>query len=194
MLKILTRRAATVSASTRNSIQAKPIVSCAVTPPIRCPGLVRPTPVALIPIPPIVWKVVSVGGVFLIDAFLRAHAQHVAKMAKEEEAHASAQPGTGSPISKKEAADVLGLPDAAGTTALNERQRDEAKRRFEVLFLKAERANSPYLQGKISAAYRVLCDPNWDEELLRKHQQQAETATDGGSPKSTDEGGGAPKA
>lgn len=132
-------------------------------------GLLSNSRTLMMPIPPFVWKLISVGGVFLIDAFIRAHQQHVAKMAKEEADNGTGESATASPapMAPREALAILGLPEGV-EMPLNEMRQQEAKQRFNVLFLKAEKANSPYLQGKVSAAYRMLCDPNWDDEIVRR--------------------------
>ena len=43
--------------------------------------------------------------------------------------------------------------------------KDDAKTNFDRFFASAEHVQNPYLQGKISGAYRVLVDPQWDSNV-----------------------------
>jgi hypothetical protein len=118
------------------------------------------TRVNLIPIPPAVWRLLTVGGVFLLDAFLRAHRQQVNKMERDENnsgGGTSSSRGTGQPMCIEEAIQVLGLPEGSKVPLSLTKDVALADRRFGVLFEKSKLANSPYLQGKIVAAYEVCC-------------------------------------
>lgn len=45
------------------------------------------------------------------------------------------------------------------------RDREVAKKNFERMFSIAVKHNNMYLAGKLSAAYRLCIDPNWDDEV-----------------------------
>jgi hypothetical protein len=116
----------------------------------------HPTRTNLIPIPPAAWRMLSVGGLFLLDAFLRAHRQQVKKMESQDHDNGTTRSvdGTvqGLPMSSEEALQILGI-DAKKVPLTNSRDLDQATQRFYALFEKATLAKSPYLQGKIVAAF-----------------------------------------
>ncbi|CUG88073.1 Hypothetical protein, putative [Bodo saltans] len=118
----------------------------------------RPTRTNLIPIPPAVWRMISVGGLFLLDAFLRAHRQQVKKMESQDNENGTTRSATGSiqglPMTAEEAFQILGI-ESKTVPLLKTKDLDLATQRFYALFEKATLAKSPYLQGKIVAAYET---------------------------------------
>lgn len=113
----------------------------------------RPTRVNLVPIPPFVWKMLSVAGLFVIDAFLRAHRQQVKKMENEERENGDV---ASRPMAIPEALLILGFPETRKTPLTTPSDIADAEQRFHVLFEKAALAQSPYLQGKVVAAFEVV--------------------------------------
>lgn len=119
---------------------------------LRARGALRATRPNLMPIPPAAWRLLSVAGLFLLDAFLKAHRQQV----KQQDSGTSSSTAT-QVMSSSEALSVLGLPVTPSSLPLT--KPDDlmlAEKRFTVLFEKARMSKSPYLQGKVTAAY-TLC-------------------------------------
>lgn len=109
---------------------------------------------------PVLLRIASGVAVIALQSLWDAHREEAAKLMKEWSANDML---SSTQLTPKEALEVLNM-DSATRTPLSGENRAVARRRFEVLFAKAQQAQSPYLQGKVSGAYRALVDPVWDSQ------------------------------
>lgn len=174
MIRILQRRGASV-----HSNAATLAASASWCAPSSSSSLAfRSTRVNLIPIPPAVWRVLTVGGLFVVDAFLRSHRQQVAKMERQEKENGTTVNADGTmqglPMTSEEALHILGFPENTKTPFVSSSDTAKATERFHVLFDKAAQAQSPYLQGKMVAAFERCTNtpaPVPQEELAPEAKQ-----------------------
>ena len=115
----------------------------------------------MIPIPPVLAKLIATGAVLLLQSFAMAYNEQVKRAAKEATVQAE---NTLKQMDAKDALQILGLADNLSVPLQRSDDRATAKTNFTRLFKKAEELNNPYLQGKISCAYRVCVDPRWDHD------------------------------
>ncbi|RHW70285.1 hypothetical protein DPX39_090082000 [Trypanosoma brucei equiperdum] len=140
----------------------------------------RPAPLAcsrMFFIPPQLAKLIVTSGLLIVKAFLVAHQQEAKRLREEEEKEGhsatNAQVGTGSAalMTSSEALQILGLQPNMSVPLTAESDRQLATVRFEHLFAIATRCKNVFLQGKLSGAYRVCVDPEWDlkDEVKDSH-------------------------
>ena len=134
-------------------------------------GLFRPTHMLRIPIPPHLLRLLATGSMLLIQAFAMAYQEKMREAQSAEAQHSAAKLQT---MDAKEALALLGVTApaaAAGSSSAaapldvpltRAEDKQAAKRNFETLFSKATQTENLYLQGKLSCAYRLCVDPEWD--------------------------------
>jgi hypothetical protein len=139
--------------------------------PVRTVGAFRNTPALLIP--PIIARIVAGVAMVVLQSLWDAHQAEAAKIARE---YGSQQQQQKLALTQNEALQILNMPTST-KVPMGEADQKRAKENFELLFHKAKVVDSPYLQGKISGAYRLLCDKNWDakewaEAAAKQEQEQ----------------------
>lgn len=159
-------------------------------------ALFRPTRVARIP--PQLMRLLVAGGAALLQVFVVAFQRESQRLRYESEATGTAE-GMGNKrhMSGVEAVQVLGLdrnyptlfseiqkaesnasasPTATSTPLpLKEgKAKEEAKRNFDRMLALAVAEDNMFLAGKLSAAYRLCVDPNWDQvEAVEENHSSA---------------------
>lgn len=107
---------------------------------------------------PIIGRVVAGFAIVVLQSLWEAHRAEAARLARQY--GTEAQQSTLS-LTREESAAILGVSLPAGGR-LEGADAAVATANFRRLFLAARRCHNPYLQGKLSGAYRVLVDSNWD--------------------------------
>lgn len=147
-------------------------------------GLFRPTRKALIP--PQLAKFLVTATAILLESLYKVYKKESSKPAqkssREEKEDSSSSffnsHNSGHKMTEQEAIQILGLelvnPRLLEDARIskypqlplsNTRDREIAKRNFDRMFLIASKHNNMYLAGKLSAAYRLCVDPNWDDTM-----------------------------
>ncbi|KAG8346422.1 hypothetical protein ERJ75_000773400 [Trypanosoma vivax] len=135
--------------------------------PLVLPGIISHKPAALILhrrtffIPPQLARLIAATAVIALKAFITAHRREVKRL-NEQEILADSRRLRLKVMPPTEALQVLGMDTRLSVPLRSEDDRRLATGRFKHLFGIASKCDNAYLQGKVSAAYRLCVDADWD--------------------------------
>jgi hypothetical protein len=129
-------------------------------------GGFRTTPMLLIH--PLIARVVAGVAMVVVQSLWDAHKAEAARLARQ---YGSQAQQAKLQLTHTESLAILGM-DQTLKAPLKGKDAEAATAHFKALFAKAQAVDSPYLQGKFSGAYRVLVDPVWDAEEVKKAQEE----------------------
>lgn len=140
----------------------------------------RRTQTNLIPIPPFLVQILKSVAINAGQQFVQAHMAESERLRKQREensynnGHGEQEQQqhvgssfTGMPRPKmtgEEALRILNINPNLAVPLRGNEDKAKATENFKSLFKKAQETNSPYLQGKISLAYRMCVDDCWDKK------------------------------
>ena len=128
-------------------------------------GSFRPTTTLLIPIPPMLLRILTTMAMTATQVFMTEFARERQRLQKEK-AENGGDVGSGAAsgprMTPQEALQILNINTSLAVPLTNSRDQELAKENFQRFFKLAQDSNLPYIQGKLSAAYRMCVDKEWD--------------------------------
>ncbi|CAD2216809.1 hypothetical protein ADEAN_000428700 [Angomonas deanei] len=156
-------------------------------------GLLRRTPIHRFLPPNVVARILAnvargatVLGLLGFQVFVKAYVKEADKLRREEKENGGMRgAATRPPMKPLEAVQVLGLermnPDYLNTAngvvlpLQDPKEREVAKANFDRMMKLAMDNENYFLAGKLSAAYRLCCDPDWDAKKEEEEEEAAKT-------------------
>nr|CCC93169.1 conserved hypothetical protein [Trypanosoma congolense IL3000] len=133
-------------------------------------------------IPPQLVKYIITAGLFLAKALIVAHKKESRRLRQEESNPTASYSAAGNSfvsMPSTEALQILGLDSNMAVPLTSEANRNMATLRFERLFAVAVNQRNMFLQGKLSGAYRICVDPEWDAKDDTAEEGSRHSAHDG---------------
>ena len=114
------------------------------------------------------------------QVFMTEFARERARLQQERINNGGDRVGTGSAsggpkMTSQEALQILSMNTSLAVPLTNAKDRDTATANFQRYFKLAQDSKLPYVQGKLSAAYRLCVDSNWDSQWTSRTSEEGGT-------------------